>query len=48
MIELSLNLIPFLIVDALNPVLFALLVFAVGTSKPFANSLSFLAGHTVA
>ena len=48
MIELSLTLIPFLIVDALNPVLFALLVFAVGSSKPFANSIAFLSGHTTA
>lgn len=48
MLEQLINLIPFLVVDALNPVLFALLVFAVGTSKPFANSIAFLSGHTAA
>jgi cytochrome c biogenesis protein CcdA len=46
MIELLPNLIPLLIVDVLNPVLFALLVLAVGTQKPYANSMSLLAGHT--
>jgi cytochrome c biogenesis protein CcdA len=35
-----------LIVDVLNPVLFALLVLAVGTHRPYANSISLLAGHT--
>jgi cytochrome c biogenesis protein CcdA len=35
-----------LIVDVLNPVLFALLVLAVGTHSPYANSISLLAGHT--
>ncbi len=47
MIELTPNLIPFLIVDLLNPVLFALLVVAVGTARPLANSTAFLAGHTL-
>jgi cytochrome c biogenesis protein CcdA len=46
MIELLPNLIPLLIVDVLNPVLFALLVLAVGTQRPYANSMSLLAGHT--
>jgi cytochrome c biogenesis protein CcdA len=46
MIELLPKLIPLLIVDILNPVLFALLVVAVGTSRPIANSIAFLAGHT--
>ncbi len=46
MIELLPNLIPLLVVDVLNPVLFALLVLAVGTQKPYANSMSLLAGHT--
>ena len=48
MIELTPNLIPFLIVDLLNPVLFALLVVAVGTNRPIANSVSLLSGHTLA
>ncbi len=48
MIELLPKLIPLLIVDVLNPVLFALLIVAVGTSKPLAHSTAFLAGHTAA
>jgi cytochrome c biogenesis protein CcdA len=48
MIELLPNLAPLLIVDLLNPVLFALLVLAAGTNKPYANSVSLLAGHTFA
>ena len=47
MIELFAILLPILLFDVLNPVLFALMVFAVGTRKPMANSLSLLAGHTV-
>ena len=46
MTELLPKLIPLLVVDVLNPVLFALLVVAVSTSKPIANSTAFLAGHT--
>lgn len=37
-----------LLVDALNPVLLAATVYAVGTDRPYANSLSLLAAHTVA
>lgn len=48
MIELLPGLIPFVIVDILNPVLFALLVFAVSTKRPIANSLALLSGHTLA
>jgi threonine/homoserine/homoserine lactone efflux protein len=48
MLELIPSLIPLLIVDILNPVLFALLVVAVGTERPIANSSAFLAGHTIA
>jgi cytochrome c biogenesis protein CcdA len=48
MIELMPNLIPLLIVDILNPVLFALVVVAVGTSRPIANSTALIAGHTAA
>ncbi len=47
MIDLLPKLIPLLVFDVLNPVLFALLVVAVGSSRPFANSTAFLAGHTV-
>lgn len=46
MIDLFANLIPLLVVDVLNPMLFALMLVAIGTSKPFANSIAFLAGHT--
>jgi cytochrome c biogenesis protein CcdA len=48
MFELVLVLAPLLIVDMLNPVLFALMVLAVSTEKPIANSISFLSGHTLA
>jgi len=48
MFELLPKLVPMLVVDVLNPVLFALLVVAVGTSKPFANSTALLVGHTLA
>jgi cytochrome c biogenesis protein CcdA len=48
MIELFPVLAPLLIVDVLNPVLFALMVVAVSSSKPITNSSSLLAGHTLA
>jgi cytochrome c biogenesis protein CcdA len=48
MIELLPKLLPLLIVDVLNPVLFALLLVAAGTSRPLAISSAFLAGHTAA
>ena len=41
-------LIPILITDALNPVLFAFMVFAAGTSRPVVNSSAVLLGHTLA
>jgi len=47
-IDLLLNLVPLLLVDVLNPVLFALMLVAIGSSKPFANSIALLAGHTFA
>jgi len=47
MIELLPKLIPLLIFDALNPVLFALMLVAVGTNRPIANSIALLAGHTL-
>ena len=46
MTELLPRLIPILVVDVLNPMLFALMVVAVSTSRPIANSTAFLAGHT--
>ena len=46
MIDLLPNLIPLLVIDVLNPMLFALMLVAIGTSRPFANSIAFLAGHT--
>lgn len=48
MIELAAVLVPILLIDALNPVLVALLVVAAGTSRPVANSSAFLTGHTLA
>ena len=48
MIDLLPTLIPLLFVDVLNPVLFALIVVAVGTSRPLTNSTALLAGHTFA
>jgi cytochrome c biogenesis protein CcdA len=48
MIELLPTLLPLLVVDAINPVLFALLLVAVGSSRPLAISSAFLAGHTAA
>ena len=41
-------LLPILLVDVLNPVLFAVLVMAAGSSRPVSNSLAILAGHTLA
>ncbi len=48
MIDLAPALLPILLVDVVNPVLFAMLVFAAGTSRPVANSTALLAGHTLA
>jgi len=41
-------LIPILLTDVVNPVLFAFLVYAAGTDRPIALSSSMLLGHTVA
>jgi cytochrome c biogenesis protein CcdA len=38
---------PILLVDMLNPVLFAVLVFAAGSNRPVANSSAMLLGHTL-
>lgn len=48
MIDTALILLPILIADVVNPVLFAFLVYAAGSDKPVLNSLALLAGHTVA
>lgn len=48
MVELLPTLIPILLVDALNPILFAMLVFAAGSGRPVTNSSALLLGHTVA
>ena len=39
---------PLLLVDVLNPVLFAVLIFAAGSNRPVANSSALLLGHTLA
>jgi cytochrome c biogenesis protein CcdA len=48
MTELAPTLLPLLLVDILNPVLFAVLLMAVATPRPVANSSAMLLGHTVA
>ncbi|MGB5834520.1 MAG: GAP family protein [Thiohalocapsa sp.] len=48
MIETLGILIPFLIADVLNPVLFAFMVYAVGTPRPVLTSSAMLLGHTAA
>lgn len=39
---------PMLLADVVNPVLFAFMVYAVGTERPLGNSISALLGHTTA
>ena len=48
MTELLPTLTPLLLVDVINPVLFALMLVALGTDRPLINSTSLLAGHTLA
>ncbi len=48
MAELLANVIPLLLVDVLNPVLFAVLIFVAGSDRPIANSVAMIMGHTVA
>jgi threonine/homoserine/homoserine lactone efflux protein len=48
MLELLPALFPILLVDILNPVLFAVMVFAAGSNRPIINSAAILAGHTLA
>lgn len=42
------TLIPILLADILNPVLFAFMVYAAGTDRPVTNTTAVLLGHTVA
>ena len=48
MLELLPALLPILLVDVVNPVLFAVMVFAAGSSRPTINSSAILIGHTLA
>lgn len=48
MAELWTVLVPILLTDVVNPVLFAFLVFAAGTDRPVLNSSMMLLGHTAA
>jgi len=48
MTELLAVIAPFLLIDALNPVLFAVLIYAAGSSRPIVNSSAMLLGHTLA
>ncbi|MGB5281753.1 MAG: GAP family protein [Arenicellales bacterium] len=48
MLELWAILTPILLTDVVNPVLFAFMVYAVGTDRPLSNSISALLGHTAA
>lgn len=48
MLQLWAVLIPILLTDIVNPVLFAFMVYAVGTDRPVSNSIAALLGHTVA
>ena len=48
MIEISLTILPILIADIVNPVLFAFMVYAAGSVRPVLNSSAVLFGHTLA
>ena len=48
MFDLIPKIAPILLVDILNPVLFAMLVAAAGSARPIVNSSAMLAGHTLA
>lgn len=48
MSELWIRLAPILIVDVINPVLFAVMVYAAGTRRGVTNSSAILLGHTLA
>lgn len=46
--EIWKTLLPILVADIVNPVLFAFMVYAAGSSRPVVNSSCMLLGHTVA
>ena len=46
MLDLWTVLLPILLADIINPVLFAFMVYAVGTNRPLINSSAALLGHT--
>jgi cytochrome c biogenesis protein CcdA len=48
MLDLLPTLSPIFLIDVLNPVLFAMLVFAAGSQRAVANSSALLIGHTLA
>ena len=48
MVDLWAVLAPILLIDVLNPVLFAFMVYAAGSNRPIGNSMAVLAGHTLA
>lgn len=48
MTDLATSIAPLLLIDVINPVLFALLIFCAGSSRPVANSSALLLGHTLA
>ncbi len=48
MLELWTVLLPILLTDIVNPVLFAFMVYSVGSNRPLINSCSALLGHTTA
>ena len=48
MLDLLPTLSPIFLIDVLNPVLFAMLVFAAGSQRAVANSSALLMGHTLA
>jgi len=48
MLDIWTSLIPILLADVLNPVLFAFMVYAAGSDRPVLNSSIMLVGHTTA
>jgi len=48
MFDLWKVLVPILITDVLNPVLFGFMVYTAGTHRPKTNSIAVLVGHTTA
>ena len=48
MADLWFVLVPIIIADVMNPVLFAFMVYAAGTDRPISNTLIMLLGHTTA